>query len=227
MIGLGLVTCGRRPYYEEARAAIEKHLPLDHFFVFEDGGEPYVPDSTGDGENHGVGFAKNALLRAMLDAGCDWLFLSEEDVVVDGPTAITGYIDAAEASGFGHLMFHAHGPANPGPVSVGPVITLWPNYVGAYCLYSRVALETCGLMDEVFYNAWEHVEHSLRLSAAGFSPPSFGGADATGSEGWLHEIPGGISNPSIHKDQRWYDAFEAGKRHWLEVQPATYHRVFG
>jgi hypothetical protein len=230
-IGLGLVTCGRPDFYRQALAGIEQHLGavLDELIVFEDGSilEPYATGALGDGGNHGVGHAKNHLLRSLLDAGCDWLILSEDDVVVDSPEAVTGYIRAAEQSGYGHLMFHAHGPHNPTPLRVGHAVTEWPNYVGAWCLYSRRGLETCGLMDEAFWCCWEHVEHSLRLAAAGFTPPWRGAADATGSEAWLHEIPGAIEHSAIRQSPRWEAAFDEGKRHWKETQPATYAMVFG
>ena len=94
--------------------------------------------------------AKNQALEKLLASGCDWLFVSEYDVLPQSPEAITGYIRACELSGYEHLMFHAHGYHNPQPLSVGNAVTLWPNYVGAWSIYSSRCLQECGLFDEHF-----------------------------------------------------------------------------
>jgi hypothetical protein len=231
MIGVGLVTCGRPDYYEQAEAAIWTHLSseVDVFSVFEDGSDlaPYAKGAIGDGRNHGVAFAKNTLLLEMLDAGCDWIFLAEDDVVVDSPLAVTGYLAACESSGYEHLMFHGHGPMNPAPLRHYNGVTEWPNYVGAWCVYSREALERVGLLDEGFHNAWEHVEHTLRLAEAGLTAPWRGAADATGSENWLHEIPGSMESSAIRNDPKWLESVARGQQHWRAKYPETYSQVFG
>ena len=219
MIGLGVVTVpSRRDYMVHVRAGIEAHL-------VEDGVDLVLVHTDTDGQ--GVAVAKNALLHQMLEAGCDWLFLSEDDVVVKDRRAVTGYIDACEHSGYGHLMFHAHGSQNPAPLRANGPVTEWPSYVGAWCIYSRESLLVCGLFDEGFRNAWEHVEHSLRLAAAGFTAPWRGAADATGSEEWLEEIPGSIEQSVIRRSGRWGANVAAGCDHWRQAHPDTYRLVFG
>ncbi len=170
---------------------------------------------------------KNELLREMLRVGADWLFLLEDDVILTDARAVTGYVAACRESGWGHLMFHGHGPHNPRPLAVNGPVTCWPNYVGAWCVYSREALEEGGLMDEGFrWNCWEHVEHTLRLAGLGFCPPWRLAADATGSEGWLAELPGSIEHTSIVRDGRAAQQ-AAGCRYWELAHPDTYHLVFG
>ena len=225
MIGIGLVTCDRPSYAAQAAGAIRRHLMHTHTAdVF----HSVHDEPPGHPGNRGVGRCKNELFRSLLEAGCDWIFISEDDVVVDSPMAVTGYIRAAEASGWDHLMFHGHGPHNPISVGVGgDYIKLWPNYVGAWCLYSRRALETCGLMDEQFHNAWEHVEHSLRLAQAGFTAPWRGAADALGSEAWLHEQPGAIEASVLRQDPEWVLKSLRGREHWRATYPDTFAQVFG
>lgn len=217
MIGVGLVTCNRPLFYEQSSTAIEQHLS----------GEVDLILSNDDIDRRGVAVSKNHLLREMLDAGCDWLFLCEDDIIVTSPQAVHGYIAACEFSGYGHLMFHGHGPHNPQPLQVEGLVTLWPNYVGAWTVYHRDVLLECGLLDEQFHNAWEHVEHTLRLSLRGFTPPWRGAADATGSEHWLREIPGSIERSTIRQDPAWLDYVMNGKRYWSEAHPDTYDLVFG
>ena len=176
-----------------------------------------------DYDYRGVGWAKNQVMKEMLRRGYDWIFVSEDDVVVTSHLAITGYIAACESSGLGHLSFAHHGPANVGRTPIERVdgVTCWPEYVGAWSIYSRESLLTCGLMDENFHNAWEHVEHTLRLAEAGFTTPWRQAADATGSEEWLEEVPGSIENGVIRSQPDWQPNIAAGKAYWIANKPET------
>lgn len=243
MIGLGVVTCNRPEYFAEVMAGVVKHLGpvVDHVYVYNDGSDRQHADAYRDAyldlpreievtharKNLGVGIAKNALLRRMMHAGAHWLFLLEDDVVPQCDEAVTGYVAAAQASELHHLAFHAHGPANAHiqPEVDGPV-SYWPNSVGAFCLYSRVCLARVGLMDEHFLNAFEHVEHTMRLADAGYTTgyPRF--ADATGSERWLAEIPGSVEHSSIVCNPEHRANFVAGREYWKRVRPDTYHRIW-
>jgi GT2 family glycosyltransferase len=240
---LGVVTCGRDDYLRQVVQGIEDHLlgVIDTLVLYHDG----APSSEFDNiasqlpcvwswrrDRRGVGAAKNELLRAGLESGADWIFTLEDDVIPQSPEAITGYILAAKKSGLGHLAFHGHGPANDrGPVETIGRVTTWPHFVGAFCLYSRLSLETCGLMDEAFVNSWDHVEHTLRLSLAGFhplppEPYELRAADATGSENWLKEIPGSIENTSIPHTEQWKVDRARGREHWKATRPESYYLVF-
>jgi hypothetical protein len=210
-IGLGLVSFGRPDYRRKAIEAIETHLVLDHFVAATN----VSP----------VGVAKNMVLRDLLERGCEWLFVSEDDVLPQSEQAITGYIEACEVSGFDHLMFHGHGPANPVPLRSLGAVTIWPNWVGAWCVYRRRALECCGLMDENFHNAWEHVDHSIRMSLHGHLPDH--APDATGSEAWLREIPDSLGTSVIRADPDWPQQVDEGRTYWRQAHPETYGVVFG
>jgi hypothetical protein len=217
VIALGIVTFRRPDYFAQTLRAVEEHLAsvVDEVQVATD----VYPVAT----------AKNRLLSDMLDAGADWLFLLEDDITPLSPMAVTGYIEACERSGWEHLCFHAHGPANPEPNGVDPsgAVTYWPNSVGAYCVYSRRALEVGGLMDEDFHNAFEHVEHYLRLADHGFCPNWPHNADATGSENWLAEIPGSIDNSSIVARDDWQPNMQAALAHFEAAHPSRYQRIWG
>lgn len=241
MIGLGIVTYNRPEYFRRCSASVVEHLSniVDRVVVVDDGSTAdYLAawDSLPDDwpiewlpVNRGVGSAKNVALQHLLDQGCDWLFLSEDDLVIQDPRAVTGYIEACQASGYQHLMFHAHGLLNPQPQARQgrPGVVLWPNYVGAWCIYSRASLMSCGLFDESFRNAWEHLEHTLRLAEAGFTAPWRGAADAPGSEAWINEIPESLTYSVIRRSAEWDAWMAEGKQHWLETRPKTYHQVFG
>ena len=237
-VGLGILTSRRPEYYSQVFMAVQQHLlkAVDVLWVVEDDEGSYIykyPRILPGGivmncKRLGIAEGKNTLMRRLLSDGCDWIFISEDDVVVQTPEAITGYIKAAKQSGLQHLNFHAHGPANPQPLEVGMDVTLWPNFVGAWSLYSRDSLEQGGLMDTHFYNAFEHVEHTVRLAFRGFTTAPAGSrhrnvADATGSENWIKEIPGAIENSVTIGDSRVSEAVE----YWQGKNPETYKAVFG
>ncbi|MBU6430529.1 MAG: glycosyltransferase, partial [Cyanobacteria bacterium REEB65] len=179
---LGIITCERPNYLSITLDGYKDHIAqlTDELMIVHDGiPSEATAEACGDligalrqtgTSRRGVAAAKNLALQAGLDANADWIFLLEDDVVPQSPRAIAGYVEAAQASGYGHLSFHAHGPLNTHPCGVEGPVTLWQWSVGAFCLYSRAAIEKGGLFDEGFVNAWDHVEHSLRLAHLGFAP---------------------------------------------------------
>ncbi|GAC1530925.1 MAG: hypothetical protein NVS3B1_23640 [Marmoricola sp.] len=240
MVAVGVVTCNRPEFCARVLEAVEGLRGVDATYVHNDGSDPKHRDgywsaygeSTAtvchDPVNRGVAKAKNALLRAMLEDGADWLFLVEDDILPQAE-AIWHYLEACQRSGFQHLSFAHHGPANDGPpLDVNGPVTCWPNYVGAFTVYGREALEKVGLMDEGFTNAWEHVEHTLRLARAGFTDPRpWHAADATGSEDLVHEISSSPKDSVICPRPDWRENIEAGRKHWRASSPNTYQMLWG
>lgn len=239
-VAVGITTYNRPGFFSKVAASVAKQLPgvVDRVYVHDDGSSAKhageyrrafgkLPDAVvqADGVNRGVGPSKNALLRAMLEDGAEWLFLLEDDIKILSPRAVTGYIEACETSGLHHLMFAHHGPANDsGPVSVDGPVSFFPHAVGAWSVYSRESLERAGLMDEEFDNALEHVEHSARIAAAGLTSGPYRWADATGSQEWLRELPGSIDASSIGTRP---DRIIASLDYWRSTKPETYETLFG
>lgn len=207
-VGVGLLTCpGREGYFEKADDAIQERLSAHRCFVFH------------DTFREGIAKGKNHLFEAMLDVGCDWLFICEDDCIVLSPMAVDGYIEACKQSGFQHLGFGQH--RNQHPTEVGEVLTLWPNIVAPWSVYSRECLEACGLMDEGFPGNLEHVEHTMRLARAGYAwvPEKHKlMADATGSLDWLVNLDA----PSLIDTSRFGEA----QRYWFAKDPGTYGMIW-
>lgn len=178
--------------------------------------------------NGGVAKAKNRVVKYLLDEGCDYIVLIEDDILVKDENAVSKYIEAFEKTGIEHFNFHNHGPANKvGPVNVGEIITLWPHCVGAFSFYTRNCFETVGLFDEHFKNAWEHVEHTGRIAKAGLTTPFWYFADVTGSENLIEEIPNSIENSSIRHTEEWTKNMHEGLDYWFKkdgigLPPKTY-----
>ena len=229
---IGIVTFNRPTFFEKCAKSVVKHLDVP-VFVYNDGSDPKhngaykrgyraLPDAhiVHRTENHGVAYAKNQLLLAMLATDADWLILCEDDLKILGPGAVDGYVQACEESGLEHLSFIHHGDAGKNP----PVDH---NAVGAYCIYSRQALEVAGLFDEQFVCAFEHVEHTLRLAENGFTSGAYRFADARWSNQWVQEQPGAIEKSSIRPRSDWQANIFNGMRYWHDNRPSTWVEMFG
>jgi glycosyltransferase involved in cell wall biosynthesis len=158
--------------------------------------------------NIGVGKSKNKALQYLLDAGCDHIFLIEDDIFIKDPKVFEKYIEASKITGIQHFNFSQHGLVNkswpdgdPAPrfvVDYGKItIPLYPHCVGAFSYYSRKCLETAGLIDEQYFNACEHVDHTLEIIKKGIHPPFWYFADIENSWEYLGDEPWSMSKSTI------------------------------
>jgi len=86
-----------------------------------------------------------------------------------------------------------------------------------FSFFTREVLERVGLIDEQFYNAWEHVDHTYRIIKAGFHPPFWWFADLANSHKLLTEAPGAIDNSSIaNKSEQWAKNVYGGREIYLK-----------
>lgn len=236
-IGIGITTYKRPDYFKDCIESVQQHLlpHVDHVYVYNDGSkkDDYSPIyKTLDkkvhiehkNKNRGVAHAKNWLLRRMVKDGCDYIFLLEDDLIIKHPKAMFEYIKVAEETGIGHLMFAHHGPMNKDKrIWRDPNgIELYPHCVGAWCMYTKEALEEVGYLDETFINAWEHVEHTHRLSLAGYTEEWGYFADVKGSDKWIDEQPESIENSSIRKSKKWATNSIKGLVYWQQKDPENF-----
>lgn len=226
-VGLGIITCDREDFYKNCCAAIPTTV-VDHIVTVNDGA-PYKHNFSGtytyqNDVNLGVGKSKNKAMQHLLNCGCEHIFLIEDDIIVKDETVFQKYIDTAAASGLWHLMFGYHGPANKkksdntvcpkAVVDYGAhQVAFNHNCVGAFCYYHKGVLKNIGLMDEVFKNAWEHVEHSYRIVKAGLLPAYWWWPDVANSYEYLNEQACSEENSVI----RWKDSKEkTPNKEWEE-----------
>lgn len=175
-------------------------------------------------KNSGVGKAKNVALKSLLSENCQHLFLIEDDILVIATNACTEYIDYAKRTGVPHLNFALHGNLNIGKKTTfewrrGDRVTeicAYPDCVGAFSYYTRKILDEVGLLDENFNNAWEHVEHTLRISMTGKIPPFWFFMDHPNSENLLSEIQESLLNSKIRSDPDWTKKMEDGIKYWVK-----------
>jgi GT2 family glycosyltransferase len=246
LAAVGITTMNRPRFADKCVRAAEASLrPLEApLSLYNDGSDPRyrgeyqraykrAPEMVviESNENRGVAHAKNRLLEHMLnETDAEWLFLLEDDIILTSPMAVIGYVEAAEVYGLHHLSFAHHGPANEsGPMAVEGAIEFYPHSIGAWTMFSRECLEAVGLFDENFHNAWEHVEHEMRLIAAGFMPGAGPHCfpDVKDSALWLSELPTAITESAIRPRGDWQSSIVNGLRYWRDSKPETFEMLFG
>lgn len=213
VIGCGITTFNR----PEQLLRLYRSLPMDiidHLIIVNDG-EPYSAEwENGDftylqnSENLGVAKSKNKALTHLLEAGAEHVFLIEDDIFIRDVAVFERYIQVAAETGIQHLNFSQHGVMNkkteggPNPratIAYGASshVPFFPHCVGAFSYYSRRCLQDVGLMDENFYNAFEHVDHTLRIIQAGQHPAFWYFADIPDSARYLGDDDWSIEQSTI------------------------------
>ena len=160
--------------------------------------------------NQGVGKSKNKALQHLLDDGCDHIFIIEDDIFIKDPTVFQKYIEASKVTGIQHFNFSQHGIMNkvgysnngkPNPnfiIDYGSAkVSFFTHCVGAFSYYSAAALKEVGLMDERYYNACEHVDHTYNIIKAGMHPPFWNFVDIENSQDYLGDEPWTKQNSTI------------------------------
>lgn len=147
----------------------------------------------------GVGKAKNTALKFLKGHKCDHIFLIEDDIYIQDPSVFAEYIRASKITGIQHFNYSQHGRMNKSygfgpdsPISNPRLVVeypdlrlpLYPHCVGAFSYYSKKCIETVGFIDERYYNACEHVDHTYEIIKAGMHPPFWYFADIENS--WLY-----------------------------------------
>lgn len=199
-IGLGLITCDRPDFFKKSSGSIYK---LDCIKVVIDDGETKVSTLLDkidtEQPKSGVGKAKNKALKHLMDQGCEHIFLMEDDIEVLDERVFDCYIKAAKTTGIKHFNFGLHGNHNKdfmGNITArkiinypdGTKIVLYPNILGAFSYYHIDVLNKVGLMDEQFYNALEHVDHTYQIIKEKYHPYFRWFADVLEANDYLKDI---------------------------------------
>jgi GT2 family glycosyltransferase len=202
-IGVGLITCDRPDFFKKSLASLKNNYDLT--IVVVDDGLNAVIDETCEVSGIkttgkiGVGASKNKALKFLIEAECEHIFLMEDDIEITNSEVFNFYIKTAKETGVKHLNFALHGNHNL-DLARNPIkrkiinypssakIALYPNILGAFSYYHIDVLNSMGLMDEQFYNALEHVDHTYQIIKAGYHPPFRWFADIEGSENYLKDV---------------------------------------
>ena len=226
-IGLGIVTYNRPDYFKKIFASVPLDA-VDEIVVVNDGtpyGEITIPLIQHE-VNKGVGISKNDAFKHLLSKGCDYIFLMEDDIIIKDSTVFQKYIQASKETGIQHFNYSQHGLMNkfantniPSPKTKieynnGIKIELYPHCVGAFSFYTRKCLEQVGLLDETFYNATEHVEHTYSIIKNNMHPPFWWFADIENSNIYLDDIPWSLQTSTISSKPNHNNMVRKGLDHF-------------
>jgi GT2 family glycosyltransferase len=244
-IGVGVITCNRPEFFRECFNSLPKEK-IDEIVVVNDGQPLPFDISKGvvldNSKNVGVGVSKNRALKYLFDKGCDYIFLLEDDMLIKRDDVFDVYINAYKQYGIHHFNYGPGSPFNrkqtiqnfdlhnrhlldqhsePSPKMIVDYkevkVALYEHTVAMFSFFTREVIEKVGYIDEEYYNAWEHVDHTYRIIKAGYHPPFWWFADIANSDQYLTEAPGAIDNSSIaNKTEQWqknvYEGREIYKR---------------
>lgn len=228
-VGLGVTTWKRPELFKRCRDSIIEHVSaqVDEVIVVQDGGESYIDDCPGGwwksshGENKGWSVAKNRCLDFLVREGCDHVFMIEDDTTVTDSRAITGYIDAALASGHHYLTAHPWGEATTAKVEEDGLITYWA-YCGSWWTYmSSVGLGKAGGYNPTLGGIMGDIELPQRWQLLGLTSGWGRLPDATGSEGWVKPSCLTVDQSMIASQPGWKERQEYLLRWWAETMPET------
>lgn len=213
-VGIGIITCNREKLFRECAASVRGNFTI----VVVNDGSPYSRSSYPENisaviqhkRNKGVGRSKNDALRYLMQQNCEHLFLIEDDIRIKDTAVIEHYINSSDRTGIAHFNYGYHGPANksaegrPAPRKIiefhGVSIALNRHIVGAFSYYRRSLLDKVGLIDPVYFNTLEHVDHTLKIIKAGYHPPFWWFADLSNSSDFLEDLDPDLSNSVNRKN---------------------------
>ena len=243
-IGVGIITCDRPHYLKQLLSSLEGSN-VDDIIVVNDG-KPLPSNNivTFDQkpQRQGVGKAKNRAMKSLLDRGCDYIFIIEDDMIILDKDVFNKYIEACNISGIQHFNYGPGSPFNrkqdiafdlhnrhklkqdsdPNPkiiieYSKDTKVALYEHTVAMFSFFTKEVLEKVGFIDEQFYNAWEHVDHTYRIINAGYHPPFWWFADLANSHELLTEAPGAIDNSSIaNNSEEWSKNVYGGREKYFK-----------
>jgi len=243
-IGLGIVTCNRPEFLSKCIASIDFNK-VDERIIVNDGKlDVKHPNFTvlKNEKNIGVGKSKNKILKHLYEKGCDYIFILEDDMLILDNNVFEKYIEAHKKSGIHHFNYGPGSPFNrkqnikfdlhnrheldqhsePKPrkiVDYGNEIkvSLFEHTVAMFSFFTRKVVKEVGYIDEDFYNAWEHVDHTYRIIKAGYHPPFWYFADIYNSHKFLSEAPEAIDKSSIANDsEQWKKNVYGGREIYLK-----------
>ena len=218
-IGVGVITYNRSDLF---RQCINSIPDTDQIVVVNDG-KPYdesfypgkVDNVIQHSRNRGIAKSKNDALKYLMSKDCEHIFLCEDDIKLRNAEVINLYIKASINSNIKHLNYGYHGPWNKDengkPVIRkskkfnGSNIVFHSKLTGAFSYYSREVIEKVGYMNEVYKNVIEHVDHTYRISLAGFHPPFYWFPDIGESFEYIDELDENLESSTIRQNVKIFD----------------------
>jgi glycosyltransferase involved in cell wall biosynthesis len=239
-VGVGIVTRNRNDFVGSLINNISSCANIDSLVVINDSEEDLIIKDINIINNHtniGVGKTKNKALQYLIADNCDYIFILEDDLIIHNTEVFSKYIKASEETGIQHFNYGPGTPFNrkqntsfdlhnrdtldvnskPAPkvtIDYGNnvQIDLYEHCAGVLSFFTINILKQVGLHDEAFFNAWEHVDHTMRIIKGNAHPPFWWFADITGSADYLSTQSESISRSVTAEDKTtWMDNINKGR----------------
>ncbi|WP_338505600.1 glycosyltransferase family 2 protein [Erwinia aphidicola] len=194
-IGIAITTHNRQAVLDKALEHQLRYLPPGALVVVIDDGSSKpvtVPDYVRlirCDMSRGIVASKNASLEALVDAGCEHLFLWDDDAWPIACGWEEPYIDSPEP----HLAYQFLDLAGPRKLNDLAVLYQDDKHIaytgqrGVMLYYHRSAIEKVGGFDPVYGRGmYEHSDLALRIHNAGLTSWAF--ADVAGSEKLIYSL---------------------------------------
>lgn len=194
-IGIAVSTRNRQVALSNALAEHLKFLPEDVFFVVVDDGSA-VPVTVPDWvtlvrhpTSLGIVEAKNTSLHTLIEAGCEQLFLWDDDAYPLAKGWELPYIESPEP----HLSYQFLDLAGPKKLNDIAVLYRDQQHIaysgqrGVMLYYHKSAIEKVGGFDRIYQRGmYEHVDLALRINNAGLTSWAF--ADVVNSQTLIYSL---------------------------------------
>lgn len=145
----------------------------------------------------GIAQNKNEVLKKFISNNDDHVFIIEDDINIKNIDVFKRYIDTAKYFKLEHLNFCRSFDTMVSHAYVQPFTTvngnneyaldLFLRLSGDFSYFTKNAIEKAGLYDERYINAFDHCEHSYRMSMLGFYTPFNAFADIHDSTQYLED----------------------------------------
>lgn len=223
MIGVGIKTRNRRALFERTFRQWRRFMPEGSVCVVVDDAsdQPLTGDLDATGGSvyrvirndvrMGVAMAQNQLIAALVDAGCEHLFLADDDVFPTQPDWWRPYVESPEL----HLGYQwPNVGRNPGSRIYDDKHYHVEFPRGVMLYVHRSAVDEVGGFDPA-YGAWggEHVEWQMRIHEAGLTSQPY--PDVIGSDKLWAEVRTGSTFPSSRRRR----IFECTGIQWQKPRP--------
>lgn len=227
-IGVGVITYNRSDYYKQTLNSIPRSK-IDSLVIVNDGSNRYANESDGDivlfnDSQLGVSKTKNKALMALLDSGCEHIFIVEDDMLIKNENVFNAYIDHAKHTGIHHLCFsrveamkdninhfkYSH------TYDSGHVIDLFHNPVGSFMYFNSAIVRKFGLFDEEYLNAFEHIDFAYKLIIQGLMPPFWYFPDIHNSDIFLDCIVNSAKHSTITGKEQYNENVSKSAKHFVK-----------
>lgn len=198
-----------------------------------------------ENKNQTISGQTNSIFNAALATDFDIGFKCDDDIFFERPGWDKLYVDAVEASGRGHLVYHSVDyKAGDHEISDGPLTSSVeaPHCMGCFYTFTRDVLETTGYLDERSFpvRGHAHIDFTMRACRLGHNEVDtlfdatdsedfidlWSGPDYKQTFDWGGDAARALTDPA-EKERRWSIVRDETRRHVPErpLDPLRAHSL--